>query len=161
MISGLLKSKKRVIFIKDNPDIDFNVRNCFIIRPFRISSSQRRECSISSQHFRERVATYNAVIDEILSDFPSVEVQDTRSFFCKDGRCNASDDQLPYYADSNHLTTYGANKVFEDMLKKEFFDRLQFYRRLTPCQENNREIVCSRQAFYFQKAFLILFGNNN
>ena len=123
MISGLLKSKKRVIFIRDNPNIDFNIKNCFNSRPFRISSTLRKECSISSQDFRERVAAYDAVIDEILSDFPSVEVYDTRSFFCKDGRCNASDGQLPYYTDSNHLTTYGADKVVDDMLKKGYFDR--------------------------------------
>ncbi len=38
LLSALTRSKKRVILIKDKPDLDFNIKNCFDIRPFRIAS---------------------------------------------------------------------------------------------------------------------------
>lgn len=118
LLSALTRSKKRVILIKDNPDLDFNIKNCFDIRPFRIASDLRKECSINHQNYINRVKSYDSVNDEILKNFPSVEVYDSEALFCANGKCMARGERLPYYYDTNHLNYYAADMVITDLKKK-------------------------------------------
>lgn len=118
LFSALTRSGKRVILIKDNPDLDFNIKNCLDPRPFRISSNVRKECSINYQNYINRVVSYDSVNDEVLKKFLSVEVYDSAALFCSNGKCMAKGDRLPYYADDNHLNNYGADMVITDFKKK-------------------------------------------
>lgn len=98
--------------------MDFNIKNCFDIRPFRIASDFRKECSIKQQNYVNHVKSYDSVNDEILKNFPSVEVYDSEALFCSNGKCMTRGERLPYCYDANHLNEYATDMVITDLKKK-------------------------------------------
>lgn len=118
-LASVLKANKQIIFLKDIPDLDFNIKTCFNIRPFQLSQKSRKQCWIDKANYNARVADYDKVIDELLAEFPQVKVYDPRSLLCKNNQCIARDAKLPYYFNGDHLNHYGANLVIKDMLRRE------------------------------------------
>lgn len=121
-ISNIVKANKEVVFLKDIPDLDFDIQSCYDIRPFRLSLNKhiRDECSFDYINYRSRVKDYDKVINDILSEFPKIKVYDPTPLFCRGDRCFASDDSLPYYENGDHLNHYGAEMVIDDMRKSSF-----------------------------------------
>ncbi|MFZ6656909.1 acyltransferase family protein [Undibacterium sp. TJN19] len=119
-ISKIVKSGKHVIFLKDIPDLDFNVRNCFDIRPLSISLAPTfiPECSMSEARFLQRIGPSDAVIDSLLKPFRTVKIYNPRPLFCSKGKCVAKDNFLPYYRDGDHVNHYGASMVIDDLMNK-------------------------------------------
>ena len=119
-LTKMLNTKKEIIFFKDIPDLDFNVSTCFEVRPIRLPfrPPNHKKCSMDYDYYKQRVTAYDKVIDELLKGFPQIKVYNPRPLFCKEGRCTARDDTLPYYFNGDHLNQYGANIVIKDMLIK-------------------------------------------
>ena len=115
----ILKTKKQIVFMKDIPDLNFDVQSCFSIRPFTLTKKEvvRNECSWDFEQYRERIEPYNKVVNEILGNFPMVKIYDPKPLFCRDVKCFASDGSLPYYFNGDHVNHYGADMVFKDMLE--------------------------------------------
>jgi peptidoglycan/LPS O-acetylase OafA/YrhL len=115
-LSRMQNTGKRVIFMRDIPNLDFNIRRCFDTRPLRITppSDLEEDCSMSQRAYEQRAARYDVVIEDILRQFPSVTVYDPRPLFCSDGRCRAADDALPLYMNGDHLNHHGASIVIRD-----------------------------------------------
>jgi peptidoglycan/LPS O-acetylase OafA/YrhL len=116
----ILKTKKEIVFMKDIPDLDFDIQSCFSIRPFTLTKKEniRNECSWDFKQYQKRIAPYDKVVDEVLGSFPMVKVYDPRPLFCRDAKCFASDGSLPYYFNGDHVNHYGADLIFKDMLEK-------------------------------------------
>ncbi|PCK06978.1 MAG: acyltransferase [Alteromonadaceae bacterium] len=120
MITKLVNGGKQVVFMKDVPDLGFSINDCFDVRPFRLSpfSNFNQDCSHSQQRYLERIAAVDAVVEEMLSQLPSVKVYDPRSLFCSNGKCKGKGDFLPYYMDGDHLNHHGASMVMKDLIDK-------------------------------------------
>jgi len=120
-ISKVIKKQKEIVFLKDIPDLDFDIESCFDVRPLRLSSRKNigEECSLDFSNYRERVKDYDKVINEILVSFPQVRVYDPLPLFCRNGKCFASNGSLPYYENGDHLNHYGAEMVIKDMLSNK------------------------------------------
>jgi len=56
---------------------------------------------------------YDAVIDDVLKQFPQVVVFDPRPLFCQGERCKASDGTLPYYFNGDHVNQHGAEMIIQ------------------------------------------------
>lgn len=121
-ISRTLATGKSVFLFKDIPDLNFNIRRCFDYRKFRITSSNLiKDCWIDENEFMNRVILYDDVIEEVLKKFPSVKTFNPRQYFCKEGKCFASDGSLPYYFNGDHVNHHGAKIIIEgyiDQLSK-------------------------------------------
>ncbi|WP_429234959.1 acyltransferase family protein [Aeromonas salmonicida] len=119
VLSVLTASGRDVILMKDIPDLEFNIKNCFDYRPLKISgTSIIKDCSIEQSRFVQRMKPYDDVIDGILKKYPSVKAYDPRPLFCTNGRCVGTDGKLPYYFNGDHLNHYGAGIVIDDLVNK-------------------------------------------
>ncbi|WP_131783358.1 acyltransferase family protein [Legionella gresilensis] len=116
LIKTILASQREIIFLKDIPDLDFNINTCFKLRPLRLSFRPlRTNCWMDFANYQKRMAPYDRVIDNLLSEFPQVKLFDPRPLFCTDNKCFARDAELPYYYNGDHLNHYGAEYVFKNM----------------------------------------------
>lgn len=125
-IAALLKAGKKVVLMRDIPDLDFKIETCYNIRPVRLGKTEiRKDCSMAQASFEPRRQLQNAVLDEMLKPYPAVKVYDPVPLFCQNGRCKASDGTLPYYlhgghVNSDHVNNYGAEFVLKDFVPKFF-----------------------------------------
>lgn len=120
-IGALNKADKKVVLMRDVPDLDFDIGTCYNIRPVRLGKVQiRQNCSMAQAPFEPRRQLQNAVLDEVLKPFPQVKVYDPVPVFCQNGVCKASDGTLPYYHNADHVNNYGAELVFKDLVTKVF-----------------------------------------
>lgn len=120
-ISTLNKAGKKIVLMRDIPDLDFDPATCYNIRPVRLGKVNiRQNCSMAQAPFEPRRQLQNAVLDEMLKPFPAVKVYDPVPVFCQKGVCKASDGTLPYYLNADHVNNYGAELVFKDFVPKVF-----------------------------------------
>ena len=119
LIATILKSKKEVIFLKDIPDLDFNINSCFHVRPLHLPFHPiRSNCWINFADYQQRIAPYDQVINDLLKNFPQVKLFDPRPLFCNNSKCYARDAKFPYYFNGDHLNQYGAELVIKGMWHK-------------------------------------------
>ncbi len=119
LIEKLVQANKEIIFLKDIPDLDFNINSCFDTRPLRLSKAKlNKDCAIDFAKYKKRTIAYNQILEEVLKGFPQVKIYDPQSLFCKGLKCLARDKDLPFYSNGDHLNYYGANLVIKDMLKQ-------------------------------------------
>lgn len=117
-ISSVLNSGKQVVFMKDIPDLDFDIRTCYDVRPVKLTVAKiKQDCSLEQAVYEKRIAVYMTYLDQLLSEFPSLKVYDPRPLFCSRGRCVASDGTLPYYLNGDHVNLYGADMIINDLVK--------------------------------------------
>ncbi len=118
-ISSIMKTNKEIVFMKDIPDLNFDIQSCFAIRPFNLTHKANKtddECSWDYERFQERIRPYNTVVNELLAVFPKIKIYDPLPLFCKRGKCYASDGSLPYYFNGDHVNHYGADVVIKSLL---------------------------------------------
>jgi len=120
-LTRVLAAGKTIIWLKDVPDLDFNIRQCFDYRPWRLTSGNvMAECWIDEGAFRRRVRPTDDVVEEVLARFPAVKVFDPRPLLCRDGKCFATDGTMPYYFDGDHLSIYGTRMVMSALAAQQF-----------------------------------------
>jgi len=118
LITSILNSNKEVIFIKDIPDLDFDIQSCYEMRPFRLTDNKDKEnCYLDYAEYKNRVSQYDNVINSILNKFPKVKVYDPQYLFCRGDKCYSSDENLPYYENGDHLNDYAGEMVIKDMIE--------------------------------------------
>ena len=115
----VLKTKKELVFLKDIPDLDFNINYCYVSRPLKLPfTSPTKNCTLDFASYKKRTYQYDQVINQLLADFPEIKVYNPRGLFCTDKQCNIKGDKLPYYANGDHLNHHGATMVIKDLLQK-------------------------------------------
>ncbi|WMN20277.1 acyltransferase family protein [Pseudomonas piscis] len=119
LLSILSETGKKIILIEDTPDLDFNIRSCFNIRPLTLVERPPREyCAVSRSEYESRYKTYADTLFRITSAAPAVEVYSPMNLLCDKGSCAASRQGKPIYYNSDHLTLFGADLVVDDILAR-------------------------------------------
>ncbi|MDD5227250.1 MAG: acyltransferase family protein [Methylococcales bacterium] len=114
----LLAAHKRVIFITDIPELEFNPADC-ITRPWRISkNSVKTPCATPREQVEKNHQIYLDLVTPVLNEFPEIIIWDTVPAFCDADYCWAIKDQKMLYRDDNHLSETGAIYLGEYLNKK-------------------------------------------
>lgn len=117
-LNRLVASGKKVIYIVDNPELNFHPRSCISNRPLSgISNSNTFRCAVSRKYYDERNAEYKNIVNSVLNDFPMVRVFDTSKIFCDENFCFAKKDGRLMYFDIDHLSLDGSMYVGQEILK--------------------------------------------
>ncbi len=106
-IARLLKAGKRVVFVKDNPNLNFNPLRCISRRPVKAMENVRVPCAMDRREFDNTTAEHRAAIDAIIAPFPDLIVFDSKRYLCNKRFCWAMKDGKLLYRDSHHLGEYG------------------------------------------------------
>jgi hypothetical protein len=119
LLSALVKSRKNIVFMNDIPDLDFNIKSCYDIRPLRITNKNiKTECGISRIEYDQRMQSYYQILKSILSKYPSIKFYDPVEILCNEKLCKATYNGMPLYYNSDHLTLRGADFILDDLLIK-------------------------------------------
>jgi len=119
LITTIIKSGKEVILIKDIPDLDFNIKSCYELRPLVLTAKKTREiCTISRSEYETRTKTYSETLTKIVADQPTLKVYDPLNILCDSNQCRTSISGSPIYYNSDHLTLRGANFIVNDILSQ-------------------------------------------
>lgn len=106
-----LDAGKKVVFMQDIPNLDFDIRSCYQLRPTRLHFGKQDECSLSYPNYVTHVSNQREVISKLLSAFPQVTVFDPEAIFCDAKICHYQDDALPLYYNGDHVNWFGAGRV--------------------------------------------------
>ncbi len=106
-----LEGGKQVVFMHDIPNLDFDIRSCYDLRPARLHFGKQGECGLSYANYATRVSGQRDVISKLLSAYPQVTVFDPAALFCDAHICRHQDDALPFYYNGDHVNWFGADKV--------------------------------------------------
>lgn len=124
MLASLVAQGKRVIVIRDIPDLIFRPRDCVgfdnpLMASLRGSLNAKSidNCSISESDFRARIQTYDNSLAAILQEHPGIDTFDPRPLFCDGTRCVAYREPTFLYWNSDHLTIEGADMVIDALLR--------------------------------------------
>jgi len=119
VLDAITKSGKRVIFMKDIPDLDFNIQTCFDMKPYK-TNQVRMDCHMSYSNYKTRYKEYDALLTNLLKKYPSIEIYDPIALFCSNANniCRAKNNDEPLYFNSDHLTLSGSDLVVKDLFTK-------------------------------------------
>jgi peptidoglycan/LPS O-acetylase OafA/YrhL len=98
---------KRVIVIRQIPELNFEVSRCLVLRPIEISRKETR-CETASGEVKAYLEEYLKYFDRVLADEPGVTVWDPYPYFCDDRKCISITDGKPLYRDEVHLSKLGS-----------------------------------------------------
>lgn len=105
-IDALLARNKNVIFIRDTPDFEKDIREeC----SKRFSFGASLDCHLPRSFFESRRAKENAMIDKLKVDFPRLKILDPFDTLCDSTVCFLVLDGKPLYRDQDHLSVDGSN----------------------------------------------------
>jgi hypothetical protein len=99
----------------DVPDLNFNPISCIDFSPHLIG--QRSPCI---QRYEEYYNRNYKFLDSLKHDLISKNIDyiyDPVPLFCNQNECIASKNDVLLYFDSDHLSSYGADIVIDDLLR--------------------------------------------
>jgi len=119
VLDAITKSGKRVIFMKDIPDLDFNIQACFDMKPYK-TNQIRMDCHMPYSNYQTRYKEYDALLTNLLKKYPSIEIYNPTELFCTNANniCRAKINDEPLYFNSDHLTLRGSDLVVKDLFTK-------------------------------------------
>jgi peptidoglycan/LPS O-acetylase OafA/YrhL len=104
----LLTSHKQIIFIIDNPSMDFDPASC-LPRPSSPSPT-KVPCAIPRIQYDLEIASYRKKINQVLSQYPEVKLWDISNILCDKQYCWAMrDEKMLYNRDGTHLSVVGSH----------------------------------------------------
>ena len=117
-LERLRKSDKKIIYILDTPDLEFDPIVC-VKRPWRFDQSAVKDiCAVPRSQVDLRRQKYLDIVTSILNEFPEVKVLDTLPAFCDNEYCWAIKNNKLLYRDHDHLNETGGAYLGE-FLKNE------------------------------------------
>lgn len=117
-MSKLVASGKRIIFVIDIPELDFDPKRCFDIEAPAISRrALQNPCSIPRQKFDLQSSKYQETVRSVLREFPTVEIFETTPYFCDENFCYGMRDGVSWYRDDDHLSLAGSENIANSMIK--------------------------------------------
>jgi peptidoglycan/LPS O-acetylase OafA/YrhL len=110
----LTQSGKQVIYVLDNPLLDFDPKSC-ISRPFRINEN-KSTCKMKREVFDKQRVEYFRIVNRVLSDYPQIKVFDVAAKLCDSEYCYSVIDNTLMYHDRSHLGYDGSKYIGELMI---------------------------------------------
>lgn len=112
----LSRSKKKIIFVIDNPELDFNPIECIAIRPIHLTKRDTKNpCAISRVAYEKRSQEYISITRALLSAYPEILHLDTPKILCDDSWCWAKMGDELLYMDDNHLSIQGSDLLATEL----------------------------------------------
>ena len=105
-ISELLIRKKDVIFVRDTPDFEKDIREECLKK---LSIGFSLDCHLPRYLFESQRAKENTLINKLKVDFPTLKIYDPYNVFCDSVKCFLVVDGKPLYRDQHHLSVHGSN----------------------------------------------------
>lgn len=119
LITAIIKSGKEIVLIKDIPDLDFNIKSCYELRPLVFTPKKTRAtCTISRSEYEIRSKTYSDTLAKIIANHPALKVYNPLDILCNSNQCQTSIEGFPIYYNSDHLTLRGADFIVNDILSQ-------------------------------------------
>ncbi|ACK52753.1 acyltransferase 3 [Methylocella silvestris BL2] len=101
------KSGKKLIVMKQTPEINIDPATCVATRPLAIHKKEKK-CAVSAKMVKSYLSEYESVFDLALSNNADVAVLDPYSSICSEETCIVMDGAYPIYRDDLHLSLYGS-----------------------------------------------------
>ena len=101
-IDTVQKSGRKVVLIYDMPDLNFDIKNCFSMRPIEIGS---RSCAINDSIWKKDFDKYDVLISE-LSKNKNLVIFQTQPWI--PGNFPIDKNGYPMYMDRTHLNSRGS-----------------------------------------------------
>lgn len=117
-IDSLIASGKKVTYLHDVPDLEFNIRSCLTKRPITLTSKTKDPCAISRADFEARTREFRSRLDKVLEARPDVKVVDLAEALCDEKYCYGAKDGVLFYIDDNHLSRRGSEYVIRRLWDK-------------------------------------------
>ncbi len=116
-IELLQAAGKKVIVLKQTPELDYLPVECFGKRPVTISE-QLLSCEIPVETVRKYLAGYEDVMNAVMKKFPGITVWDPFDYFCDARNCFSMLDGKPLYRDNLHLSVYGSGYLARKLINE-------------------------------------------
>ena len=116
-ILKLLDRKVDILFVRDTPDFDVDIRD---LCAKRFSSFDANDCRLPRDLFDLRKVRENRLVERLKSDFPSLKVFDPFNIFCNSIKCDLVIDSNPLYRDNHHLSKYGSELLGKAIASAHF-----------------------------------------
>lgn len=113
-ITYLLEQKKQVIFVLDNPELNFDLSSCFSGATL-LGAQARAVCAVPRAEFVARSREYRDLVATVLKRFPTVRIFDSAAPLCDEQWCWAMRDGKLLYMDSDHLSAAGSELIGEEL----------------------------------------------
>lgn len=113
-IALLKKSGKKIIVIKQIPELGFSPLKCIGKNPFKVSA-MRPECRVDAREVRRYLAEYEENFDRLFREIGDVLVIDPKPYFCDQTYCYVMNGDVPLHRDQWHLSVEGSRQ-FADKL---------------------------------------------
>ena len=126
-LDELSKHDLNVYLLTDIPDLVERPAACldvdgYLIDNLRVPNGQNliqqgSDCIIDVADFNSRSAQFKLTLDQMLSDYPDIQVFEASNELCDINACYAVKDGVPLYWNSDHLTVTGGNMVIQALLQ--------------------------------------------
>ena len=112
-LERLTRSGKQVVFLVDNPELDFEPRECASFRPVTLPGHQlRTPCAVARATHETRSSVYKKIVSDAEKRFPTVIFIYTDQYLCDNEWCWAKSGSEMLYSDKSHLTPAGSRMLF-------------------------------------------------
>ena len=116
-LDTLTKTKKKIVFVVDVPELYFNPLECVSLRGFSlVGQALRSPCVLERSVFEERARIYHSLVAEAKAAFPAVKFINAANYLCDDNKCNILVENRLLYSTRDHLTTYGSKYLVGRMM---------------------------------------------
>ena len=113
-LGRLTKTDKRIIFLVDVPELNFNPRECVSQRRLTLVADELRvPCRLEKQISDDRSLVYHTLVAEVGKAFPTVDFIDAGEALCDKQGCDILVDGALLYSSRDHLTTHGSRKLIQ------------------------------------------------
>ena len=118
----LSRANKKILFVIDVPDIDFNPRAnsraCADTRPYILEPKDMSiPCAVAREVADARYANYRKVVFEVAKAYPNVTIFDPAALLCDENYCWAGKDGKMLYVDEHHLSGFGVALLAPELEK--------------------------------------------
>ncbi|WP_150466987.1 acyltransferase family protein [Francisella sp. SYW-9] len=114
------------IIILDTPTLSSNISNLCPLEqqnlPFLFD---KHSCQINANFVKEQQLAFSNLIRKLKKEFPQMIIIDPKKAICNDKFCNIEINNIPIYADSNHLNYIGS-KLLGKKYMTEYGNPLSF-----------------------------------
>ena len=103
----LQRSGKKIVVIKQIPELNYLPSVCLALRPFSLAKKPE-ECLTPVATVEKYLNEYEQIFDNFFAQFPEIAVWDPKKTICDSQFCYVMKDGMPMYRDELHLSEHGS-----------------------------------------------------